>query len=161
MTIGSTAALSAMIAADPNCTFPAENYSWYAASNVVALTASTTVFGEGSCVTLVQDGSVAGVPHTSFWRKGPLVKGNAAIPAGAAIAAGWVDGLYPSTKHHNHAAIYLRANAAGLVVIDQWPGIDVKLFRPHTLRFGNMLNNPSNNGDAFHVILTQNMHATR
>ncbi len=161
MTIGSTPALAAMIAADPDCKFPAENYSWYAASDVVALRDSTTIYGDGSCVLLVQDSTVAGVPHHSLWRQGPRVKGNSAIPAGAAIASGWENGLYPSSKHHNHAAIYLSSNTAGLVVIDQWPGIDLKLFRPHTLRFGNMHNYPSNNGDVFYVILTQNMHASR
>ena len=74
MTIGSTATLTAMINADADCTLPAASYSWYSVSDVEALQSSTTIYGNGSCVMLVQDAAVAGVPHHSLWRQGPRVR---------------------------------------------------------------------------------------
>lgn len=157
MTVGSIDTLRAMIAGDSGCTMSAEMYDWYYTSESENTLKTAPLVGNGQCVLLVQN--KAGVPHTSFWRKGPVVKNNTSVPAGTAIASGWNDeGHYPSNAHHNHAALYMRSTKSGLVVIDQWVGIDTTKFRPHTLRFGNTHNAPSNDGDAFYVILTPSQH---
>ena len=157
MTTGSVDLLRTIIAGDANCTLAAELYNWYYTSDSEDTLKTAPLVGNGQCVLLVQN--KAGVPHHSLWRKGPVIKGNTGVPAGTAIAAGWDDqGLYPSNAHHNHAALYMRSTNAGLVVIDQWQGMDITKFRPHTLRFGNTHNAPSNDGDAFYVILTPSQH---
>ena len=53
------------------------------------------------CVAFVE--FVANAPQTARWRPGAAVLGNADIERGTAIACGWLDGLYPSHKHGNHA----------------------------------------------------------
>lgn len=157
MAIGLIETLRAMVGGDQNCHLAAEHYDWYNTSESEDVLKAAPIVGNGSCVLLVQDR--LGVPHHSLWRKGPIVKGNKNVPAGTAIAAGWDDkGKYPSHQHHNHAAIFLSEMGNGLVVIDQWPRMDVNKFRPHTLRFGNTKNPPSNDGNSFYVILTDSLH---
>lgn len=78
-------------------------------------------YGESEqCVALVKYACHA--PHTSAWRKGALVIGNAAITAGTAIACGWEGDRYPSRPRGNHAAIYLGQFGNQIEVVDQWSG---------------------------------------
>src|SRR5579859_2643512 len=135
MSIGTTDTLQAMISGDPDCTLNADNCDWYFTSETENVLTATPLVGNGQCVTLVE--YKTGVPNHALWRKGPLVKDNEAVPAGTAIAAGWdANGLYPSHPTGNHAAIYLRAADDGLVVVDQFRGINLRRQRPRTLRFG-------------------------
>ena len=105
------------------------------------------VVGDGQCVAFVQEAS--GAPHTSQWKEGEKVRG-ASIANGTAIAT-FIDGVYPSHPHGNHAAIYVGQNADGLVVWDQWTGQPV---HQRTIHFRGGVGDPSNDGDAFSVIET-------
>jgi hypothetical protein len=157
MAAGSLEDLRAMIAGDSACSLAPEAYTWYRTLESEQTLRGRSIVGNGACVRLVQDRT--GAPAASFWRKGPKVKGNAAVPAGAAIAAGWTtQGLYPSNPSGNHAAIYLRTERDGLLVVDQWQGIHLSDFPTHKLRWGATRNWPSNDGDAYYVILTQSLH---
>ncbi|MDI1436073.1 MULTISPECIES: BPSL0067 family protein [Polyangium] len=82
-------------------------------------------YGESEqCVALVK--FACGAPHTSAWKKGALVLGNAAILPGTAIACGWEDGRYMSRARGNHAAIYLGQFGNTIEVVDQWSGEPAK-----------------------------------
>jgi hypothetical protein len=151
--IGAADTLRAMISGDPDCTLDADHCDWYSTSESENVLGATPLVGNGQCVSLVE--AKTGVPNHALWRKGPLVKDNAAVPAGTAIAAGWDNnGLYPSHPSGNHAAIYLRAMDAGLIVVDQFKGINLHKQRPRTLRFGDRNNAPVNDGNAYHIIVT-------
>jgi hypothetical protein len=66
--------------------------------------------------------AAADVPHTSLWRRGALVKGNA-VPSGTAIATFNGAGRYANARDgSSHAAILIEQSDAGLSVIDQWVG---------------------------------------
>jgi hypothetical protein len=83
-------------------------------------------------------------------KEGEKVRG-ADIPKGTAIAT-FINGVYPSLPHGNHAAIYVEQNADGLVVWDQWVGQPV---HKRLIQFrGGEGPNLSNDGDAFSVIET-------
>jgi hypothetical protein len=107
----------------------------------------------GQCVRLLQE-VISGMPHTSFWRPGEKVKGNIKIKKGTAIAT-FFNGRYPSNEHGNHAAIYLRQDAASIWVIDQFISDKEKFQKINNrpLHFGAPY--PSNNGDLFYVIETE------
>jgi hypothetical protein len=106
------------------------------------------VVDDGQCVAFVKEAS--GAPQTALWREGQKVRG-AGIASGTAIAT-FIEGVYPSHAHGNHAAIYVDQNDAGLVVWDQWKGQPV---HKRTIHFrGGDTDNPSNDGDAFSVIET-------
>ncbi|MDI1476198.1 BPSL0067 family protein [Polyangium sp. y55x31] len=78
-------------------------------------------YGESEqCVALVK--YACGAPHTSAWKKGAQVIGNAAITAGTAIACGWEGDRYMSRARGNHAAIYLGQFGNQIEVVDQWSG---------------------------------------
>jgi hypothetical protein len=105
-----------------------------------------TVVGNGQCVAYVR--ATAGCPATSRWGEGAKVKGHS-IPGGTAIAT-FQNGTYNNyTDGRSHAAIYIRQNAIGLVVHDQWSGQPV---HERTIRFRNGATTPNNDGDAFAVI---------
>ena len=87
MPAGTLEALSTAVKADPLCKLDPAIYDFYVANDVQALAQNCAIVDNGQCVELVKQ--KAGAPVTSFWRKGPRVKGNSAIPAGAAIATGW------------------------------------------------------------------------
>jgi hypothetical protein len=153
MSIGTTDILRAMISGDPDCILDADGCDWYFTSDAEDDLKATPLIGNGQCVTLVE--VKAGVPNHTLWRKGPLVKDNTAVPPGTAIAAGWnKEGLYPSYPTGNHAAIYLEATDTGIIVVDQFRGINLRTQRPRTLRFGDRNNAPVNDGNAFHIIVT-------
>lgn len=153
MSIGTTDTLRAMITGDPHCILDADDFDWYVTMETEDVLKATPLVGTGQCVPLVE--VKTGAPNHTLWRKGPLVKDNEAVPAGTAIAAGWdANGLYPSHPSGNHAAIYLSATDAGLVVVDQFRGINLRNQRPRMLRFGDRNNAPVNDGNAFHIIVT-------
>ena len=120
----------------------------YLATNPEAY--SGQAVGTGQCVAFVEQAS--GAPHTAAWQKGALVRGNAAIQAGTAIATFGPNGTYTnSTDGTSHAAIYMGQNAAGLQVWDQWTGQPV---HQRTIRFQGAAPGvrPVNDGDAYYVI---------
>jgi len=82
-------------------------------------------------------------PQTVLWRKGILVKGNLSIRQGTAIATFNSEGRY-----QGHAAIYVRQNAFGLIVLDQW---NTQKFHSRPIRFIGG-NGASNQGDKFYVV---------
>jgi hypothetical protein len=105
------------------------------------------VVDDGQCVAFVKEAS--GAPQTSLWKQGEKVRGSD-IPKGTAIAT-FMNGVYPSHCHGNHAAIYVEQNAEGLVVLDQWQG---QVVHQRTIHFRGGVGDPSNDGDAFSVIET-------
>jgi hypothetical protein len=79
------------------------------------------------------------------------------LSKGTAIAT-FVDGKYQSLSHGNHAAFFLRQDAGGIWVMDQWsddkkkPTISSRyLRRKGKDRNGNFVD-PSNNADAYSII---------
>ena len=112
------------------------------------------VVGSHQCVALVQE--YAGAPLTTYWRQGEAVLGNKTIKEGTAIAT-FVDGRYANRPHGNHAALFVREVANGIVVADQWKAtkktkITVRVIRSQGKdKKGNYVR-PSNNADAFFVI---------
>lgn len=115
----------------------------------------TPLVGSHQCVALVQHHTNAG--HTSRWKQGELVRGNAKIAKGTAVAT-FENGKYPNKPKGNHAALYVGQNATGIIVMDQWKGDPNKpTVSSRTMRFkgktpkGDFVN-PSDNGDALYVI---------
>lgn len=120
----------------------------FVASNPESLLGTSV--GDGECVAFVRESS--GAPHTSTWRRGILVKGNAALDKGTAIATFDSNGRYGNhTDGSSHTAIYLAQNSAGLVVLDQFSRPAIQPVHQRTLRFGGGL--AANNGDGFFVIV--------
>jgi hypothetical protein len=75
--------------------------------------------GDGERVALVE--KATGAPRSTYWRGGALVKGDTQLAPGTAIAVFDSDGRYGNhTDETSHAAIYLRQDANGIYVIDQW-----------------------------------------
>jgi hypothetical protein len=108
------------------------------------------VVGTGQCVAFVQ--AASGAPHSSQWKQGKLVKGEAALPAGTAIAAFSAAGAYTnSVDGSSHAAVFVKQDTNGILVWDQWTGQPV---HQRWIRFqGNAPGvKPVNNGDSFCVI---------
>lgn len=155
MAAGDLATLQAMIKADPGCTAAAEGHEFYVAANLKSWKDRRTMCGNGQCAILVQ--TATGCGKTRFWVRGPVVKGNAAVPEGTAIAIFNDDGTYPFAG--KHAAIYLSQDGTGLNTLDQWAHDENKkaaiekrgYFFKQT--FGNT-RYPLNDGNRFHVILT-------
>lgn len=116
--------------------------------------------GSGQCVAFTQ--KAANMPRTAAWRRGALVKGNASITPGTAIATFDVDGRYGNhTDGRSHAAIYLGQDENGIQVLDQWLGHSTdrrgdKIITPHpvsqrTIRF-NQQPRPENVGGNYYVV---------
>jgi hypothetical protein len=103
------------------------------------------VVDDGQCVAFVKEAS--GAPQTSLWKEGEKVR-SSEILTGTAIAT-FINGVYPSHSHGNHAAIYVEQVADGLVVWDQWTGQPV---HKRTIHFRDGVGDLSNDGDAFSVI---------
>jgi hypothetical protein len=77
------------------------------------------VVGDGHCVALLQQQGAC-VPHTSQWRPGAKVLGNADLQPGTAIAT-FTEGRYGNhTDGRSHAAIFVSQEAQGFRVVDQW-----------------------------------------
>ena len=102
--------------------------------------------GSGQCVAFVQ--TAAGVGHTSGWSPGQQVKGNVYITPGTAIAT-FINGIYPNQSRGNHAAIYISHDDHGIKVWDQWKG---RVVDTRTIRYKEGDEDPSNDGDFYHVI---------
>lgn len=103
--------------------------------------------GTGHCVALVQ--AAARAPHTSQWRRGLKVRGNAVAP-GTAIATFGRDGRYENRiDGASHAAILIAEEPGGLRVWDQWKG---HATQQRVLRFRGGQGTANNDGDQFHVI---------
>ncbi len=154
MSIGKLNDLSAMIAQDSGCTLPAASYDFYLTDDIASWEKKTALVGSGQCVALVQ--TATGAPVTPFWRKGPQVKANSKIPAGAGIATFNGAGRYLSLATGNHAAIFVSVDAKGIVVIDQWASQKSPARR--TLQFRGGKGSASNDGDQFSVIVTAKIH---
>lgn len=112
------------------------------------------VVGSHQCVALVQE--YAGAPRTTYWRQGEAVMGNKTIKEGTAIAT-FVDGRYPNRPHGNHAALFVREVANGIVVVDQWKAgkktkISVRTIKSQGKDKKGKFVNPGENADAFFVI---------
>ena len=79
------------------------------------------VIGSGHCVALIQQATR--VPHTSQWKAGDTVVGNAELTPGTAIATFDPDGTYGNhTDGRSHAAIFMGHESQGIRVVDQWQG---------------------------------------
>jgi hypothetical protein len=107
----------------------------------------------GQCANLVQTATTVG--ETAWWLQGPRVRGNAAIPPGTALAAGWVNRRYPSKAQGITAAIFLeheKDGRRGFRCLRQW------VRRDGTIRpVGEDAIPPDGDGytaDMFYVILT-------
>ncbi len=106
--------------------------------------------GNGQCVAFVQKASRA--PLTKDWKRGDLVKGNAMVAKGTAIATFDPNGRYGNhTDGSSHAAIYMGQDGKGLNVLDQFVVPQNHPVQPRTIRFGG--NPAANDGEAFFVIV--------
>lgn len=109
--------------------------------------------GSHQCVALVQ--IYAKAPLTAVWTEGVRVRGSQTVAVVTAVAT-FKSGKYPNHAHGNHAALYLRQDATGIYVVDQYKGkrttIKLRLipFKGKD-RAGHYID-PSNNGDAFSLI---------
>ena len=113
--------------------------------------------GDGECVTLVE--KATGAPGDKDWRRGALVQGNTQLAPGTAIALFDTNGPYGNhTDGTSHAAIYLRQDAEGIYVIDQWNirshGKIVARQAPHErrIRFNPPNRAAVDHGELYHVI---------
>ena len=105
--------------------------------------------GKAHCVALVRAGT--GAPHTSQWRRGQQVRGNN-VPWGTAIATFDPDGKYGNhTDGRSHAAILIKEQPDGLLVLDQWIG---RVASRRVIRFKNGAGPAVDDGDQYHVIET-------
>lgn len=94
------------------------------------------------CVAVVK--YLAKAPQTLQWRRGARVKGNANIASGSAIATFRMG----SNAYDGHAAIYIRQDAFGIYVYDQWFDQPLQIRRIDFRGYGYV----SNDGDQFYVI---------
>jgi hypothetical protein len=103
--------------------------------------------GDGHCVALVRE--CAGLPSTTRWRRGVLVRGVDLVP-GTCIATFDARGRYPNTMSgDSHAAILLAEEDGGLRVCDQWRGQHV---HERIIRFKGGHGLAVNDGDRFWTI---------
>ncbi len=118
------------------------------------------VFGKGKfvnlkshteCVEFVRQAT--GAPATPLWKPGIKVAGAkpGQIARGTAIATFDDKGKYPTDTLGHHAAIYLRQDANGITVLDQWNSQgEVK---QRTISFNRPKGTKrSNDGETFYVI---------
>lgn len=118
------------------------------------LTAKTRCFGDGECVALVRALTVA--PSHQLWCEGTkladAIRAPNGIAGGTAIAT-FVNGVYLSLQHGNHAALFVSAapDFSSVVVFDQWKG---QLPHLRTLYFARpATDSASNRAEAFAVIV--------
>lgn len=107
--------------------------------------------GDGQCVAFVR--AASGAPSHGVWKRGVLVKAGAVV-AGTVIATFDADGKYGSRKDGtSHAAIFLKKNAIGIVVLDQWVTNGVRqAVHERTIRFNNKAGKKINDGDQYYVV---------
>ena len=113
-----------------------------------------------ACAVLVQWYTKAPGDAKVTWREGLRVRGNGAeIKKGTAVAT-FVNGRYPNTIHHKHAALYIEQDPVGVWVMDQWDSPSKPTISKRRMRFlgkdkdGTYID-PSNNGDALSVIMSE------
>lgn len=105
------------------------------------------VVGNGHCVRFLQ--LAGGLPHTSTWRRGALVRESGAAP-GTAIATFDPDGRYGNhVDGRSHTAVLVAIEEAGLSVWDQWVGQPV---HQRLLRYRAGHGRAANDGNRFYVI---------
>ena len=95
------------------------------------------------------------IGKTATWKEGIKVKGSTTIAKGTAIAT-FVDGVYPNKSSGNHAGYYVSQDASGIFIMDQWTSkasISQRKIKFRGQKADGTYNNPSNNGDAFSVII--------
>lgn len=101
----------------------------------------------GHCVAFVQ--AIANAPTTHYWRQGIKVKGALSLAKGTAIAT-FQEGKYQNRLNgDSHAAIYIRQDAKGILVWDQWTGHPIS---ERYIRFKGGKGKANNDGDAYYVI---------
>lgn len=104
--------------------------------------------GNGHCVAFCRHVTTA--PHTSRWAPGVKARGDS-VPGGAIIAT-----FHPhnrvyenDTTGRSHCAVFLREEAEGLRVLDQWVGHPVA---ERTIRFKGGAQPHADDGDAYYVV---------
>ncbi len=116
---------------------------------------------DGECAKLIQVemerlGNPVGL--ASAWLQGTRVRGNAdSIARGTAIATFNKFGKYDNAAHGNHVAFYLEQDAKGIWVMEQYasaPSIQKRYLPFLDNRIAPPFANPSNNGNAFCVLLS-------
>ena len=134
----------------------------YAAVDTLVTTPPKANVGTGQCVALIEAYTNVPRPAAVLWKQGAAVRGNVALQKGTAIAT-FVDGKYPSHATGNHAAFYIKQDAGGIWVVDQYVSRSGQQsgITERYLRFKGTITgkdgkvhylDPSNNGDAFSVI---------
>lgn len=117
---------------------------------------NTDKVGSKHCVALLQ--YYANVPHTSIWKKGETVLGNANIKQGTAIATFNSKGHYGSLPTGNHAAFFISQDAGGIWIMDQWlsdvkkPKVSKRYLTPKPQSKNGVFTDASNNAAAYSVI---------
>jgi len=96
------------------------------------------------------------IGSTRTWTKGADVSDTPAILSGTAIAT-FIDGVYPSHAHGNHACYFIRFldDDSGFTVLEQHVRPHPNLIQTRDIKYGG--NHPndsvSNDGDAYSIIL--------
>ena len=99
----------------------------------------------GQCVSYVATVCPTIPVNTGMWKKGTLVKGDATIAEGTAIAT------FDDSDHYlGHAAIYVKQDAVGIHVYDQWITGAGKAVGPRVIKWNGT--GVSNRGDGFYVV---------
>lgn len=99
----------------------------------------------GQCVSYVTTVCPDIPVNTARWSQGKPVKGDNTIAAGTAIATFDADGRYVG-----HAAIYVKQDAVGIHVYDQWITGAGKAIGPRVIRWNG--SGVSNRGEGFYVV---------
>ena len=100
----------------------------------------------GQCVSFVARVCPDLPVNTGLWKKGLPVKTSGSIVDGTVIATFNEQGRY-----QGHAAIYVRQDANGIHVYDQWvSGVNPKAIGPRLIRWNGT--GVSNRGEGFHVV---------
>lgn len=99
---------------------------------------------KGECVSLVKKNIV--MPQTSKWKAGILVRGSN-IKEGTVIAT-----FFDGKSYKGHAAFYLSQDGDGLIVVDQYKGL--QKIQQRRIRFKGKSDTKDgvNDGDSYSVV---------
>jgi len=105
--------------------------------------------GVSQCVEFIRQ--TLNAPDTTHWNEGKKIsRSDSSTISGTPIAT-FINGKYSHLGSPNqHAAIYLRQDAEGIHVLDQFPGHNVS---PRVIRWEPHWKGLSNDGNAFSVIV--------
>lgn len=103
----------------------------------------------GQCVSYVRT-VCPGMPATSAWERGELVKGNTKVRPGTAIATFMYDKVHNRYFYRGHAAIYVGQDKSGIQVYDQWVSGAPSPIHARTIHWQGK--GTSNTGDLFYVV---------